>query len=276
MQEPDPFRLMALDWGIGGLPFFQGLCAALPGADLLYLSDSLSVPYGKQSPGDLYRRLERIAALAAALGRGTLAVACNAMSSVLPAPCSRLGAVDVFSLVHTFIASPLPSGRGIGLIGGIRTIESGIYQKALEGAGNRVRARPTQELSALIEAGDVDAVPAFLEKTLAGLGDIDALVLACTHYPAVSALIQNAAPGLEIIDPGAALLEACLRRLSGAEGGQGQVPPGRTQGGRRGYLTTGNAEESRRSAERAFGFSGLPFIRIGADLVPADLRDLGI
>ncbi|MDR1239349.1 MAG: aspartate/glutamate racemase family protein [Treponema sp.] len=272
---------MALDWGIGGLPFFQALGAALPGADLLYLSDSGSVPYGKQSSGELYRRLEEIAALSAALGTGTLAVACNAMSSVLSVPCSILGGVEVFSLVHTFIASPLPSGRVIGLIGGVRTINSGIYQKALEGVGNRVRSRPTQELSALIEAGDFDAAPAFLEKTLSALGNIDALVLACTHYPAVSALIKKRAPDLEIIDPGAVLLDTCLRRLSGAGpdrgAGQGQnrepgLPGPEKTGGRRIYLTTGGAEQSRRAAERAFGFSCLPFVKIGVDLNPADAR----
>ncbi|MDR1373624.1 MAG: aspartate/glutamate racemase family protein [Treponema sp.] len=275
MREPGSYRLMALDWGIGGLPFFQGLCAALPGADMLYLSDSGSVPYGKQSPADLRRRLENIASLAAGLGTGVVAVACNAMSSVLSAPRSTLAGVEVFSLIHAFTDSPLPSGRVIGLIGGVRTINSGIYQQALERAGNRVRSRPAQELSALIEAGDFDAVPAFLEKTLAALGPIDALVLACTHYPAVSPLIQNMAPGLEIIDPGAALLDTCLRRLSGAEFNREQdYPAAEGARGRRTYLTTGGAEQSRRAAERAFGFSGLSFVEMAADLAPADIPDV--
>jgi glutamate racemase len=259
---------MAADWGIGGLPLFQGLCAALPGAGLLYLSDSGSEPYGKQSAGDLYRRLEETAAFAAGLGIRTLAVACNAMSSALSAPRTVIGGVEVLSLIHTFTVSlplsPPLRGRVAGLIGGVRTIESGIYQKALEEAGCRVRSRPTQELSALIEAGDLEAVPAFLEKTLSALGAVDALVLACTHYPAVSALIKKAAPGLEIVDPGSALLAACAGELSG----KGLEKAG----GRRAYLTTGGAEQSRRSAERAFGFSGLPFARIPAALDPADLR----
>lgn len=248
---------MVLDWGIGGLPLFQSLCAARPGADMVYLSDSGSVPYGKQSPEELRRRIGEIAAFAAGRGIDTLAVACNAMSSVLSAASSRSEGVEILSLIHAFLASPLPSGRVIGVIGGIRTIQSGIYQKALEAAGNRVRSCPAQELSALIEAGDTAPIPAFLEKTLAALGGIETLVLACTHYPAVSPLIKNMAGDLEIIDPGSALRSLCFRRTGGNR------PPA---GNRRAYITTGGAENSRRSAEAAFGFSGLPFVHTAPDL----------
>jgi glutamate racemase len=282
MREMTGCPLAVLDWGIGGLPLFQSLGAALPGADLLYLSDSGSLPYGKQSSGALRRRLGDIAAFAAGLGIHAIAAACNAMSSVLPAASAFIddggviddgviddgvidGGVEVFSLIHTFLASPLPSGRVIGVIGGTRTIQSGIYQRALEAAGNRVRSCPTQELSALIEAGDMDALPGFLEKTLAALGDIETLVLACTHYPAASPLIQNMARNLEIIDPGSALRDFCLERCT-AFGDR------RPAGGRRVYVTTGSAENSRRSAERAFGFSGLPFAHISPALNPADLN----
>lgn len=265
--------MMVLDWGIGGLPLFQGLCAAYPGMNLLYLSDSGSVPYGKQSSRGLRGRLEEIIAFAAGLSIKTLAVACNAMSSVLPAAFSRAGGVEVFSLIHSFLAAPLPAGRVIGLIGGIRTIESGIYQRALEAAGNQVHARPSQELSALIEAGDLAAVPAFLEQTLAALGDIDTLVLACTHYPAVSPVIKSMAPGLEIIDPGAALRDSCLRRLFSLQERSGPAAGSRPQqnAGRQKYLSSGSAEKSRAAAERAFGFAGLPFTHIAPALTPASL-----
>jgi glutamate racemase len=270
MRKITNYRMMVLDWGIGGLPLFQGLLSALPDAGLLYLSDSGSAPYGKQSAGELRGRLEKIAAFAAGLGIGTVALACNAMSSVLPAAGFRMGGVEVLSLIHAFIASPLPSGRVIGVIGGVRTINSGIYQRALEAAGNRVRALPTQDLSALIEAGDFAAVPAFLEKTLAALGNIDTLVLACTHYSAVSPFIKNIAGGLEITDPGSVLYDACLMRLSALR----ELRPGgglESMRGRQRYITTGSAERTRLSAEAAFGFSGLPFETIAMDLSPAGL-----
>ncbi|MDR1909882.1 MAG: aspartate/glutamate racemase family protein [Spirochaetaceae bacterium] len=252
--------LMVMDWGIGGLPLFQSLRSAFPEAPLLYLSDSGSVPYGRQSPGELAARLQDIAAFASRRGIRTVAVACNAMSSILPAPVSLSGGVELLSLIHFFLASPLPAGLRAGIIGGIRTIQSGIYQKALEDAGNSVSACPAQELSALIEAGDFDGVPPVLEKTFARLGGIDLLVLACTHYPAVSPIIQKMFSSVNILDPGRPLLDECLRRLSAFREG------GLSGGARNIYITTGDAGLARRSPEKAFGFAGLPFERIRADL----------
>jgi glutamate racemase len=251
---------MVLDWGIGGLPLFQNLVSSCPGASLLYLSDSGTVPYGKQSPGELQTRLGEIAVFAAGLGIKTIAVACNAMSSILSAPNTIIGNTEILSLIHTFLSSPPRGGHTVGIIGGIRTIQSGIYQRAFEAAGNRVRACPAQELSALIEAGDFERIPSFLEKLLSALGNIDELVLACTHYPAVSSIIKSMIPGLTIIDPGHALLDECIRRLSVQTGVCQKTPGGQT------YITTGVPELSRLSAEKAFGFSGLPFQHIAADL----------
>jgi glutamate racemase len=160
------------------------------------------------------------------------------------------------SLIHSFIASPLPQGRTAGIIGGERTIASGLYQQALRQAGNTVRACPSQKLSALIEAGEFEAVPAYLEEVFAVLGDVESLVLACTHYPAVSSIIKKMRPSFELIDPGLALLEQCIQRL-GAEP---------ASGGTLRYYTTGDAERSALSAEKAFGFSNLEFIHIPLDL----------
>jgi glutamate racemase len=252
MRENMNRRMMVLDWGIGGLPLFEGLRAALPDADLLYLSDSGSVPYGKQSPEELRARLGEITAFAAGMKITTIAAACNAMSSVLSGARSRAGGVEIISLIHTFLASPLPRGLDAGIIGGERTIQSGVYQKAFEEAGNNVRACPAQGLSALIEAGDFDGIPSFLEKIFSRLGAVDVLVLACTHYPAASSIIKTMRPGLRLIDPCGVLLDECTQELQSF---------GHTKGGQI-YLSTGGAELSRLSAEKAFGFTGLPFRHI--------------
>ncbi|GHU05243.1 hypothetical protein FACS1894147_11210 [Spirochaetia bacterium] len=76
--------------------------------------------------------------------------------------------------------------------------------------------------------------------------------MACTHYPAVSPLIQNLYPGIELIDPGKALFDECMKRLEPDQAAQGVVK----------YYTTGDAELSEDSAEKAFGFSDLAFQKI--------------
>jgi glutamate racemase len=264
------YSIMVLDWGIGGLPLFEKLKAALPGISMLYLSDAGTEPYGKLGEAELSRRFERIALFVAGLGIPRIAVACNAMSSVLPGAVSSAGGVEVLSLIHHYLESPLPEGRSLGVIGGNRVIQSGIYQRALSAAGNRVRALATQELSALIEAGRVEAFCPFMGKTLAALGDIDGLVFACTHYPAAAPAIKGLRPSLELIDPGEALFDHCVKKLRAAVDSVPQNAPAETRCAERvlSYYTTGDAELSQKGAERAFGFSALPFRTIPRGLEP--------
>ncbi len=262
------YKLLVLDWGIGGLPLFQNLKNALPDIPLLYLSDSGSIPYGKQDGQSLKMRLNEIAVFAREMGIHTIAVACNAMSSILLSLVSSTMSADVLSLIHSFISYPLPTGNRVGIIGGCRTIESGIYQKAFKTAGNTVNACPTQELSAFIEAGNLEAVPPFLEKTFSVLGNIDTLVLACTHYPAVSSIIHDINPGLIIIDPVYALFNECMKRLTPEFPGEtfktDNIYRNKTThiNNMQIYYTTGDEKASRISAEKAFGFYDLPFKKI--------------
>jgi glutamate racemase len=227
---------------------------------MLYLSDSGSVPYGKQSAEELRHRLKEIAQFASRLGISTIAIACNAMSSILSSASSSIEPAEILSLIHCFLSRPLPTNNSIGIIGGNRTIESGIYQKAFLDAGNTVKAEATQKLSALIEAGNFEAIPLLLEKTFALLGKIDTLVLACTHYPAASVIIQKMHPELKLIDPIHALFDECTKRFAKEQ--VNHIEADSIQN----YYTTGNVEQTIQSAGIAFGFSGLPFEQIGMDL----------
>jgi glutamate racemase len=251
-------KLLVLDWGIGGLPLFQKLKTALPKTSMVYLSDSGSVPYGKQSSEQLHNRLEEIARFAKSLGITTIAIACNAMSSILSSAAASMESVEVLSLMHSFLPRQLPTNKRIGIIGGKRTIESGIYQKAFVDAGNIVHAEPTQELSALIEAGSFESIPDFLEKTFSRLGKINSLVLACTHYPAASTIIQKMHPKLNLIDPIHALFDECTKRFI-----QDDVA---AKEAAHKYYTTGDASSTMISAGKAFGFHDLPFEKIPLNL----------
>ena len=259
-------RLLVFDWGIGGLPLFHKIRGAFPAAALVYLSDSGNIPYGKQTARQLQERLLQIAAFARGEGISLTAVACNAMSSVLGGASSVCGGVEFLSLIHTFCAhitgaEKTARARGaekrIGIIGGIRTLESGIYQKAFTEAGYRVSSCATQELSALIEAGDITGIPQVLEKAFSVLGAIDELVLACTHYPAAAPLIREMRPSLSLVDPGDALYAECARRLGGAD--TPDAGPAR-------LYTTGDARLAAASAHKAFGFDGLCFQSLPLDL----------
>src|SRR5688572_9808162 len=105
-----------------------------------------------------------------------------------------------------------------------------------------VCGRVAQPLSAHIEAGTARGA-AFAETLAAIMSPIaraDALLLACTHYPAVADAIAAHAPGAQLLDPARALAAATLKSLKGR----------RSDGPTR-FLTTGDPAAMRRAAALA-------------------------
>ena len=107
-------------------------------------------------------------------------------------------------------------------------------------------SRVAQPLSAHIEAGRTGS-PQFLTdlaKILAPLRRVDALVLACTHYPAASGWFAAALPRALLIDPAERMAAAIADRYPHTRGGKLST---------RAYLTTGDPEAMRQGAARAWG-----------------------
>jgi len=102
-------------------------------------------------------------------------------------------------------------------------------------------------LSAHIEAGRVGS-PQFradLARILAPLQRVQALVLACTHYPAASGWFAAALPDTLLIDPVERLAAAVAHRHPHARRAAGP--------GERAFFTTGDPGAMRRGAARAWG-----------------------
>lgn len=237
--------LAVLDWGIGGLDFHARLRARHPALPLLYWSDSGAVPYGKLGRDALAARVAAVMAALRARGASRLVIACNAASTVLDHPTVVRAGLPVSGVIAPAIAAALADpARRLGVIGGRRTIRSGLYRRALLAAGRQVRQRVAQPLSAMVERGELDgpALTAELARILAPLRRVDALVLACTHYTALLAPIRAHLPGVRVIDPAAAALAEVEQSgwLSG-------------HGGSDMFLTTGSPDATREAARLAFG-----------------------
>jgi len=234
-----PLRLGVLDWGIGGVDALSRLRARYPRLPMTYWSDSGFTPYGKV-PADALA--ERVASVARRMEVSHLVIACNAASTVLDHTAMP---VPTLGVIAPGVALALASeARTLGVIGGERTIASGAWEQPLTAAGRVVRARVAQPLSAHVEAGRL-AGPALerdLDQILAPLTGVDALVLACTHYPALAPAIARRLPGVSLIDPVDGLLDAVTDWTLGA----GDSGPTRV-------LTTGDPAATRAAALRAFG-----------------------
>jgi glutamate racemase len=244
---PDPCPALAiLDWGIGGLGFFRLLREQRPRVPITYLSDSGEIAYGKLGSRQLTERLQVIVPFLQKHGVTRLVVACNAMSTVLPLAENRdprsFPMIGVISPTIDFVRTT--DLRRIGIVGGRRTILSGSYRRPLTASGKIISQRIAQPLSALIETGRVKT-PGFartLHKIAAPLRKADALVLGCTHYSAAVDLFQRVLPDAKIIDPASLTLSWVLKHW--------RLPPA---SGPDVFITTGSAEEMKRSARIAFG-----------------------
>ena len=119
---------------------------------------------------------------------------------------------------------------------------SGVYRRAFADRGIYIRQRVAQPLSGLIEAGDVgserlrDACSQIL-RPIAGCSHI---LLACTHYPAITHVMREfVSEETAFIDPAAALAS--------------RVGKWRLAGGDDEFLTTGDPRAMTVAARNAFG-----------------------
>jgi glutamate racemase len=237
-------RIAVIDWGIGGLGVWRALRLRTR-APILYLSDSGVTPYGRLSARSLSERVETVCRYVVAHGATSIVIACNAASTTVDAGLRRRIPVPVIEMIEPALdlARSHPSSC-IGVIGGARTIRSGVYRRGLLRAGRRVVQRVAQPLSAHVEAGSTGTrrCAADLDRILAPLGRVDALLLACTHYPAISSSIAQRLPGVKLLDPAQAVATRALEHVP-------HPPPESPDI----FLTTGDRRAFERGAKRAWG-----------------------
>jgi glutamate racemase len=234
-----------VDWGIGGIGLLNALDRVAPGLPVLYWSDAGATPYGRMSAEELTDRLTTVVAELAERGATEVVLACNAASTVV----DRLdgAALPVEGIIRHGLASVPEDLGSIGVIGGQRTIDAGLYRRGLARPGRVVLSRVAQPLSAHIEAGRTGS-PQFqadLNRIVAPLRRVDALVLACTHYPAANPWFAAALPDALLIDPA----ERMATAIAGRHPHTRFAP--RLAG--RVFLTTGDPEAMRLGAARAWG-----------------------
>jgi glutamate racemase len=257
MQTPS---LGVIDWGIGGIGIVQLLKSRLGDVPVLYFSDTGVTPYGRMSRGELVARLDAVIGFLRSQGATHLVLGCNAASTALPY-LDKHG-LPVEGMIDSAVRALLRlRPTRAALIGGRRTVLSGVYRRALAGHEVRVEQRIAQPLSALIERGDISSTTLHAEcaRILAPLRGCSHLLLACTHYPAIAPVLRSyLSERTVIVDPA----EELVRTIAGWK-----LPAGGTDR----FFTSGDSDGMQGAALTAFGYR-----LTGVEQVSLRASDVGV
>ncbi len=203
MEATGPIGIF--DSGLGGLVMTKAFRAALPQYDLLYLGDTLHVPYGPRSAEAILHFTTQAVEYLFSRGCPLVIIACNTASAnalrrlqqeFLPShyPDRRILGV----IVPTIEAALQTGHTRIGLIGTAFTIHSRTYNEELGKVNPEIKlsAVATPLLVPLAENDGIRFSKPILEEYLAPLlaDQIDSLILGCTHYPLFGPVLEEILP----------------------------------------------------------------------------------
>ena len=202
------------DSGFGGLTVAREIAKALPQESLIYVGDSARCPYGPRDLSEVDGFVQQIGAWLVAQGVKMIVIACNTATAAGLAHAQRTFPVPIIGVVEPGARAAVHATRNrrVGVIATKGTIDSGAYAKAIRHIdagitvfstatprfveiaerGIRMAEGPVEDYTSL--ASKVYIRPAFQEIAKEYLEplrrcEIDTLVLGCTHYPLLKALI---------------------------------------------------------------------------------------
>lgn len=190
---------------MGGLTVLKELRRALPAESFVYLGDTARLPYGPKPPEMVRGFAFEIAATLLRRNVKAVVVACNtASAAALPALAEALP-VPTWGVVEPGVAAALAAAPGarIGVLGTVGTVKSRVYQQRLERAGATTWAQPCPLFVPIVEEGVSDSAIARLVAGyyLESRPPLDAVILGCTHYPALKAVLAEIlGPDVKLVD----------------------------------------------------------------------------
>jgi glutamate racemase len=248
------------DSGIGGLSVLKALRAELPHEHFIYIADSGHAPYGERDVAHVMARSRAIVQYLVRKNVKALVMACNTATAaaidLLRDEHPGLALIGVEPALKPAVARS-QTGR-IGVMATHSTISSARFRALLASQAGHA-AFVVQPCDGLADAIECSAQSGDTTKTIAlcarytgamGLfgtekGEIDTLVLGCTHYPFASDILcALLGPSVQLIDNGEAIARQTRRRVQIALAAPDQ-PPGQVS-----LFTTGQPQALQAAVRR--------------------------
>jgi len=218
------------DSGYGGLTVLQQLVTTLPEYDFIYLGDNARAPYGNRSFETVYHYTLEAVQWFFKQGCPLVILACNTASAKalrtiqqkdLPKMNGEKRVLGVIRPTTEIIGNFSKSGS-VGILATAGTVLSESYpieiKKFFPSANTFQQACPLWV--PLIENNEHDKpgadyfVKKYIDELLSQSGDIDTILLACTHYPLIRKKIeQHIPPSMQIVTQGEIVARSLLDYL---------------------------------------------------------------
>lgn len=221
-MKKDEFKgcVGVFDSGVGGISILRGLVGELPHEQFVYFGDSAHAPYGEKTPDEVLDLSRGIVDDLVTAGCKAIVIACNtATSAAADELRAEYADVPIIGVEPALKPAVLAEKRGHVLVMATpMTVRLQKFQHLLGEWGDaaQVDAVPCWGLAARIEQGDLnnpDVVELVRELVGDYAGNVDAVVLGCTHYPFVEDQIREVLGDVPFFDSAAGTARQLRRRL---------------------------------------------------------------
>jgi len=236
------------DSGVGGLSVLREIRRELPSEDLIYVADSGYAPYGDRPAEYVQARAVAMVEFLERQGAKAVVVACNTATGIAIDALRAQFGLPIIAIEPAVKPAVAHTRSGVvGVLATTQTLSSQKFSTLVKThAGDvQVLSQPCPGLVEQVEAGEISsqATRSLVDRYVQPLVEkgADTIVLGCTHYPFLSAVIQDVAGrGVMVIDPAVAVARELRRRLQA----HGVLSPEMRQGTEQ-FWTTGPTDQVR-------------------------------
>ena len=237
-----PHPIGIFDSGIGGLSVLKALRCELPHEDFIYIADSSHAPYGERDDAYVVARSLAISKYLVEKNVKALVVACNTATAaaidLLRSTYPNMPIIGIEPALKPAVA--ISRTKHIGVMATRGTLASARFAALLAAHHDQAHFTllPCDGLADAIERSvttdnATEVIAACARYTVAtgafGIqqGQIDTLILGCTHYPfAKQHLRQLLGPDVHIVETGEAVARQTRRQIVA---NRGSANPGKTK-----------------------------------------------
>lgn len=199
MENNKPIGIF--DSGVGGLTVAKAIRQILPSEDIIYFGDTSHLPYGDKSPETIRHYASGITGFLVDQNCKVIVIACNSASANAYSSVRKIAGkgIPVLNVIDPVVSHVTKENEynHVGVIGTKSTINSNTYVDKIKEKSQQMKVSTlaTSLFVPMIEEGFIfdDISNAIIRTYLSRqeIGNIQSLILGCTHYPIIKNQISK-------------------------------------------------------------------------------------